>query len=240
MTRAALLGLSHDKLIDLILAQHARIEAQAHQISSIIARVTELEAKLAAPPKSSDNSSQPPSRDQKPNLPDPGKKKLRPGRPGVTRAQAEYPDRIIAATLTACPNCDHALGPVDLPDIHAYDHIDLPPIRPITTRINRHRGVCPCCRKDVTARAPEGFEPGSPFGPGIEALILHLHITQAVSFERLARMMAEVFGLTISEGAITNILARAAAAGGRRRQDRRRGARQPRRGLGRDLGTGPR
>jgi transposase len=61
----------------------------------------------------------------------------------------------------------------------------------------------------VTAKAPEGFEPGSPLGPSIEALILHLHITQAISFERLARVMAEVFGLTISEDAIANILARA-------------------------------
>ena len=51
--------------------------------------------------------------------------------------------------------------------------------------------------------------PGSPFGPGIEALIIHLHITQAISFERLSRLMAEVFGLSISEGAIANILARA-------------------------------
>lgn len=83
------------------------------------------------------------------------------------------------------------------------------PIRPIVTRINRHRGVCPGCRKAVSAPAPDGFEPGSPFGPSIEAIILHLHITQAISFERLSRLMAEVFGLSISEGAIANILARA-------------------------------
>lgn len=57
--------------------------------------------------------------------------------------------------------------------------------------------------------AREGLEPGSPFGPGLCALILHLHIAQAISFERLARLMGEVFGLTISEGAITNVLARA-------------------------------
>ncbi len=45
MTRAALLALSHDDLIDLILAQHARIEAQAGQITALTARVTELEAR---------------------------------------------------------------------------------------------------------------------------------------------------------------------------------------------------
>ena len=195
MDRATLLSLSRDDLIGLI--------------EALTARIAELEARLGNPPKTPDNSSLPPSKGQKPNLPDPGRKKPRPGRPGVARTLAEHPDRIIEATLAACPHCDHALDPADISDVHAYDHVDLPPIRPVVTRINRHRGVCPCCRKPVSAVAPEGFEPGSPFGPGIEALILHLHITQAVSFERLARLMGEVFGLSISEGAIANILVRA-------------------------------
>jgi len=200
--RAALLGFSR---VDLI----ALIEAQAQQIATLTARIAALEARLAAPTKTPDNSSVPPSKGQKPELPDPGKKPPRPSRPGVTRTLAEHPDKIIAATLSACPHCDHALAAADMADIHAYDHIDLPPIRPIVTRIHRHRGVCPCCRKPVSAAAPEGFAPGSPFGPGIAALIIHLHITQAISFERLARLMDEVFGLSISEGAIANILVRA-------------------------------
>jgi transposase len=210
--RAILLTLSRNDLIALIEAQAAQIAAmmqtQARQIATLTARIAELETRLAAPPKNPDNSSLPPSKGQKPNLPD-RNKRPRPGRPGVARALAEHPDRIIEATLAACPHCDHVLGPADMTGIHAYDHLDLPPIRPIVTRINRHRGVCPCCRKPVSAPAPEGFEPGSPFGPGIEALIIHLHITQAISFERLSLLMAEVFGLSISEGAIANILARA-------------------------------
>ena len=209
MNHAALVALSRDDLIALIEAQHAQIEAQAQQISALTARIAELEAKLATPPKTPDNSSLPPSKGQKANLPNPAKKSPRPSRPGVARALAEHPDKTIEATLTACPHCDHALGPTDQPEIHAYDHIDLPPIRPFVTRINRHSGVCPCCRKHVAAPAPQGLEPGSPFGPGLCALILHLHITQAISFERLARLMGEVFGLAISEGAIANILARA-------------------------------
>jgi transposase len=211
VNRAALLALSRDDLIALILAQHAQIEAQAQQISALTARIGELEARLASPPKTPDNSSVPPSKGQKPNLPDPARKKPRPSRPGVARALSEHPDRTIHAMLAACPHCAHALGPADQPDIHAYDHIDLPPIRPVVTRINRHGGVCPCCRKHVAAPAPEGFEPGSPFGPGLRALIIHLHVTQAVSFQRLTRLMAEVFALSISEGAIANMLARAEA-----------------------------
>ena len=196
MNREALLSLSKDDLIALILA--------------LSERVAVLEAKLAAPPKTPDNSSLPPSKGQKPNLPARPKKGRR-GRPGVARALAEHPDRVIVATLPACPHCHHALGPADQPDIHAYDHIDLPPLRPIVTRINRHRGVCPCCHKRVAAPAPAGFAPGSPFGAGLCALIIHLHVTQAIGFQRLAQLMAEVFGVTISQGAIANILARAEA-----------------------------
>ena len=203
MDRDALLALSKDDLIALILAQAA-------QISALTARVADLEAKLAAPAKTPDNSSLPPSKGQKANCPDRLKTPRR-GRPGVTRALAEDPDGVVEATLAACPHCAYPLAAADQPDVHAYDHIDLPPIRPVVTRIHRHRGVCPCCRKRVVAPAPEGFAPGSPFGPGLCALIIHLHVTQAIGFERLTRLLAEVFGLTLSEGAIANILARAEA-----------------------------
>jgi transposase len=50
--------------------------------------------------------------------------------------------------------------------------------------------------------------PGSPFGPDLVALILHLHVTQAIGFERLVRLLDEVFGIRISQGAIANMLAR--------------------------------
>ena len=203
MDRDVLLALSKDDLIALILAQAA-------QISALTARVTGLEAKLAAPPKTPHNSSLPPSKGQKANCPDRPKAPRR-GRPGVTRALAEDPDRVVEARLAACPHCAHPLAAVDQPDIHAYDHIDLPPIRPVVTRIHRHRGVCPCCRKRVAAPAPQGFAPGSPFGPELRALIIHLHVTQAIGFERLTQLLAEVFGLTLSEGAIVNIPARAEA-----------------------------
>jgi transposase len=62
---------------------------------------------------------------------------------------------------------------------------------------------------DHVIEALAGMEPGSPFGPGIQALAIHLHVTQAISFERLREMMKTILGLDISEGAIANILQRA-------------------------------
>ncbi len=157
MDRDALLALSKDDLIALILTQAA-------QISALTARVAELKAKLAAP-KTPDNSSLPPSKCQKANYPDRPKKPHR-GRPGVTRALAGDPDCVFEATLAACPYCTHPLAAVNQPDIHAYDHINLPPTRAVVTRIHRHRGVCPCCRKRVVAAVPRGSRRACRSGPG--------------------------------------------------------------------------
>ena len=224
MDRASLRALSHDDLISVILAQAeviaqqnrqnaaltVLIERQATTIAVLEKRIAELAEKLGQPPKTPDNSSIPPSAGHKPNLPE-RKPKGRKGRPGVTRALAADPDRVIEAMAAQCPHCAAALAEADQADVHAYDHIDLPPIKPITTRINLHRGVCPCCAGRFAAPAPQGMEPGSPFGPNICALVIHLHITQAISFERLKDIMKTVFGLDISEGAIANILDRAQA-----------------------------
>ena len=186
VNRETLHTLSKDDLVTLILAQQAQIEDLSAQVRRLSARITDLEARLDAPARTPDNSGIPPSKGQKPDLPERPRKPSC-GRPGTCRALAANPDRVIEATLTTCPHCAHALSPANQPLVHAWDHIDLPPIRPIVTRINRHRGVCPCCRRRVAAPAPQGFEPGSPFGPGLRALILHLHVTQAIGFERLAR-----------------------------------------------------
>lgn len=52
--------------------------------------------------------------------------------------------------------------------------------------------------------------PGTPFGPNIHALLLYLHHSHHIGFERLSRVMKEMFGLKISEGAISNAFQRLA------------------------------
>ena len=194
--------LSKEELIALVLAQAAQIE-------ELTRRIAELEAKLGGPPKTPDNSSVPPSQGRKPNRAERRAAKKRKRRPGVFRPLASNPDRIIDSVAERCPHCEHALTPADQSGFHAYDHIELPPIGPVITRIHRHRGVCPNCRRGFSAPPPAEMPPGSPFGRDLIALILHLHVTQAIGFERLVRLLDEVFGIRISDGAIANILARA-------------------------------
>lgn len=184
------------------------------QLEAALARIAVLEAQVAAltrPPKTPDNSSTPPSQQHKPNRPVSKNPNRRRGRPGSGRALHEAPDRIVEAHLSACPHCEAAF-PVAAQTRHdVYDRIELPPVKPDVTRVHLFGGHCACCGLRATATAPAGLAPGSPFGRSIDALVVYLHYAQAISIERLRLVLGELFNLSISEGALCNILARAQA-----------------------------
>ena len=190
--------------LDAALAVNAELMAK---VEALTARVAELESKLKEPPKTPDNSSLPPSHGHKANKP------LRRGRrrgrrPGVGRELHPDPDHIVEARAKTCPSCAAALTEGDQNLQAVYERIELPPIKPIVTQVRLHGGTCPHCGKAFTARPPPGLEPGSPFGPSIEALAVYLHHCQAIGFERLSALFRDIFGLPISEGALANLFKR--------------------------------
>src|SRR5579864_4650025 len=186
----------------------ARVEELLTQNQALLARIAELEAKLGKPPKTPDNSSLPPSHGRKANAAEPTRgKKTRKGRPGAARALAENPDATRDIFAERCA-CGAALDTAGQERARSFDHIDLPPITPVVTRINLFRAICPCCKARVTATAPADMPEGSPFGPGIKAAVAYLHGCQMVGFKRLTELCQGLFGLTISQGAIANMLSR--------------------------------
>jgi transposase len=207
--------LSHadkDRLIQVLIGQLAAaqetIAAQDTRIASLEARLDEL----SRPPKTPDNSSKPPSQGRKQdrsaaNADRPSRK----SRPGVGRSLHPNPDRVVEAKLTACPKCQAAFPDAAQTPQQVYERIELPPIKPDVTQIRLFGGRCACCGERVTAEAPAGLEPGSPFGRSIAAMVVYLHYAHAIGMERLAALMDELFSLSISEGAISNILGRARA-----------------------------
>lgn len=184
------------------------------RLDAALARIAELEARLAVlekPPKTPDNSSLPPSKGQKSDQPPDGHKPPRRSRPGFGRTLEPNPDRIVDRLLDACPHCAAAWAAGPQTPQQVYDRIELPPIKPDVTRVRLFGGRCACCGERAVATAPAGLEPGSPFGKSIEAIAVYLHYAQAIGIERLRLVFGELFGLSISEGALCNILARAQA-----------------------------
>ena len=204
---AALLS-EKDALINDLLAQ---VQAQAEQIAVLTARVAELEAKLNLPPKNPSNSSKPPSQGHKANGEGEAKPKSR-VHAGAHRPLHPHPTRRRDVLAKRCSHCRADVTGVAQVAVRAYDRIEIPEITPDVTRVTLHGGVCPRCAKRFTAEAPAGLEPGSPFGPNLRAFVLYLRFGQAIPFERLERLLRDLFGLEISEGALVNLLEASAPA----------------------------
>ena len=104
-----------------------------------------------------------------------------------------------------CPHCEAALEQEEQHLKARYDKIEIPPVRPFVTRVEQYGGTCPHCGGCYVAPIPVGLEPGTPFGRSIETLATYLRYSHAISYERLSALFGEVFGLSISEGALSNL-----------------------------------
>jgi len=190
----------------------ALIVALWAQVQELRKRVEELEARLKEPPKTSDNSSLPPSRDKKANAPERPKGARREasvGRAGGGRPLHADPDETVEARLKACPHCRARLSAAAQRPLKLYDAIELPPVKPRVTRVVLHGGRCPRCGQRFLAPAPLGLEPGSPFGASVAAVAIYLRYAHAIGYERLSALFENLFGLAISEGALANLFRRA-------------------------------
>jgi transposase len=203
MNRADLDVLSREQLIELVLGQ-------AELIRRLEQRVAELEAKLGLPPKTPENSSVPPSQRHRPQV-ERSPRRRRRVRPGVARALDPNPTRTREVRAACCPHCRGGLAAVAQAPCQAYDHVELPPIRPEVTRVVLMGGRCPQCRRRFKAPPPADMAPDSPFGVRLRALALHLRLSQNIGLKRLEAVLRDVFGVAISQGGLVNPLRRAAA-----------------------------
>jgi len=190
----------------------ALITALWTEVQRLKARLAALESKPHEPRKDAHNSSVPPSQTPKPNRPTSPPRGTRReasvGRAGGGRSLQPNPDQVIIAQAKTCPHCGGAVEAHEQ-HVHAvYDKIELPPIRPIVSRVEQYAGQCPHCGQTYVAPVPVGLEPGTPFGASIEALATYLRYTHAISYERLSALLAQVYGVPISEGALANLFQR--------------------------------
>ncbi len=194
----------------------AVILSLAAQLRAALARIAELEKRLAeptTPPKNPNNSSMPPSDGQKANVADKpkrnGPRAGSLGRKGGGRDLCANPDETVVARPSRCQYCQSALAEADQKLTARFDKIDLPVVRPVVTRVEQYAGRCQCCNRTTLAALPEGLGPGTPFSANIVALAMYLRFTHAISYRRLSRLMLDLYALHISEGALDAAFRRA-------------------------------
>jgi transposase len=158
------------------------------EIQKLKAALEVVSNQNSPPAKTSKNSSTPPSKGFKKNIKpskvEGVKRQASVGRAGGGRELDPNPDQVIIAQVKSCPHCGELVEGEHQKLQAIYEKIELPPIRPIVSRIERYGGHCPGCEKDYTAPVPVGMEPGSPFGSSIQSLATYLRYTHAISYER--------------------------------------------------------
>ena len=164
-------------------------------------------------PKNSHNSNLPPSKNpigmkKNVNLREKSNRKSG-GQKGHSGKYLEMqtPDKIELLVPHYCSCCGGDLSDIMGEESEHRQQIDIPPIRPIVTEYRQIRKVCSCSHVNAvdfptTVTAPVCY------GSNIQALVTYMNVCQHIPYERLTQMLKEVFGVSLSEGSIANILHR--------------------------------
>jgi transposase len=210
MSAEELAALSHADLVQLVL-----------QLQEEIRALREERAAQRPPPRTSANSSLPPStgfkadraarrRTAKADGEAEPKRGPQFGHRGVSRNRvpAAQVDQVVVCRPQQCGGCG-----ADLPEhggkvVGRQQVVELPPVRPVILELQRLRVRCRHCGHGTVGRAPAGWDPQATFGPRIVALAALLHEQHHVAYDRLVTLFAEVFGLRLSAGALVAAVAR--------------------------------
>jgi transposase len=201
LSRTELEQLDKPALIDLIL--------------QLADRIAQLEERTRTPPTTSSNSSQPPSQDTKPVQRIPrGRAKHGPkhGHAGTTRAWVETPDAIVLQPVAACGACGSNLTTQPQTVARRHQLIELPPVLAQVIEVHLCSATCPHCGSATLATPPAGLEAERAYGSRLHTVVAYLKHLQHLSYDRLEQLLRDVFGVTLSPGALANILARVGLA----------------------------
>lgn len=169
----------------------------------------ELVLRLQRPDKTSRTSSKPPATDRKERREQSKPGGAKPGHEGHSRAISEDPDAVVEHRPDRCSCCGGALhGDLPAEIVSVSERIELPEVAPVVTQHRRLAVHCPTCEARVVAPVPEAAR-GTPFGPRLHAVATYLKTFQALSYERLQAALSDLFGLTLSQGGLMNLLQRA-------------------------------
>ncbi|WP_238180830.1 IS66 family transposase, partial [Methylobacterium trifolii] len=173
----------------------------------------ELVLRLQRPEKTSRTSSNPPATDRKERREQSKPGGAKPGHEGHSRAMSDDPDAVVDHRPDRCPCCDGDLhGDLPAEVVSVSERIELPEVMPVVTQHRRLAVCCPTCGAQVLAPVPVPVPEtarGTPFGPRLHAVATYLKTFQALSYERLQAALSDLFGLTLSQGGLMNLLRRA-------------------------------
>ena len=208
-----------------MIPETAKVEIEQQSREELIALIYEMAkeikelkaeiARLKLPPTTSQNSSQPPSRDfksEKKKRKRSKKKGAQAGHEKQERQLVEKPNKVINAYVDNCQNCNQNLLDQIPVKVVRRQVTEIPEIKPVVIETRQYVVDCPCCGERQQGKLPEGLEAGRYFGPRLEAIVISLHHEHHVGYKRLRQICDELLGLELSAGGAVSIVERAGKA----------------------------
>ena len=201
MSKTDLEELSKEELIQLILTLQDEIEALKLKFQ-----------KNQKPPTSSKNSSQPPSRDQKGNLPA-SRRRHRHGPPigheKHVRKFVAQPDQTIELRTKSCCKCHTDLSSEAGHLVEVNQITELPHAPAQVIEVRQYVVTCPECGATQVEEPPAGLEMHRAFGSRLEATVVYYRQEQHMSYARTQMALLDLHQVEISQGGIDEIMKRA-------------------------------
>jgi transposase len=183
----------------------ALVAQQRDQITVLLARIQELEGRLA---KDRHNSHNPPTSDGLRRRP---RSQRRPsgrksggqlGHPGQTLPVVATPDEVVTHAPAQCAHCQASLEEVAPQAEERRQVVELPPVR---RHVREHRAAhvrCPGCGRLTVAAFPAEVPSRIQYGPRLRALVGYLVEHQLVPYARVRELLADLCGQSLSVGTL--------------------------------------
>jgi transposase len=180
-------------------------------VGALRAHIAELERRLGL---NSSNSGKPPSSDglKKParvsslrerSGKKPGGQK---GHKGETLRQVTDPNQVVNHYPPACSMCGVGLDPETSVGHSTRQVFDLPQPQPLVVTEHRaHDCQCPACGAKTRAPFPDGVNAPVQYGARITAFVIYLLHYQLLPENRLAALMADLFGVKVAAATIARM-----------------------------------
>jgi transposase len=207
---------SYDELAVLVVVLKGELDELRSRVGDLEAENAELKRRVGL---TSRNSSKPPSADG-PAKPPPksmrGKSGRRPGKqpgsPGAALSQVAGPDRRVRHFPSVCGGCCRRLtrskGEAEPVRRQVFD---VPEMKVLVTEHELHALACSCGHV-TRADAPAGVSAPAVYGPNITTLAAYLSAQHHVPVGRIVEVLADIAGIEVSSGWVTEACKRAEQA----------------------------
>jgi transposase len=194
-----------------------RLRAQnawlSEQLEIQAKRVRELEEALQAAERAAYRQAAPFRIPEHKRVSEPKPPGRKAGHPGAFRHRPDRIDESIEVELCVCPHCGGSRF-IDQSQIEQFIE-DIPPVRPLITRLTTYEATCVRCGQSVRSSHPLQMSlatgaAGVQLGPRAVALAADLNKAKGLSMRKTCAVLRDCFSLQLSPGGLSQALDRLA------------------------------